>query len=193
MIGRPASDETPPQLCLCVPLPTRLSVVRDQQPATDAADASGAMAKDAADAPSEVRDGNASSAESGKVSADPDCPFLRVGGKIDWRSLERAEAEAQRRARAVARLGGGSHYAEQKPSTCTRRRNRRGHCDARTSPVRVTGALMAKHGQSKEDAAARCSPRWSADGGGRQSRKADRSGKSATAQSHDRPCHRRAA
>ena len=81
MIGRPASDETPPQLCLCVPLPTRLSVVRDQQPATDAADAGGAMAKDAADAPSEVNDGNASSAETDKTSADPVCPFLRVGGK----------------------------------------------------------------------------------------------------------------
>ena len=114
------------------------------------------MAKDAADAPSEVSDGNVSSAETDKTSADPDCPFLRVGGKIDWRSLERAEAEAQRRRRAcaVARLGGGPRYAQQKSSTCTRRRNRRGHCDARMSPVRITGALMAKYGQSKEDAAA---------------------------------------
>ena len=151
LIGTPASDGTPPQPYLCVPRPT-VAVGGEGPAATDANDAD---AKDAADAPSEVSDGDVSSAETDTTllfgdhcTADTDYPFLLVGGVRQYTTLERAEERAQRRAkwldsdvalemqRQLASVyGDGEH-------------------DPRVPPCGAAAALWAKYGQSEEDARA---------------------------------------
>jgi len=146
LIGRPASDGTPPQPYLCVPRPT-VAVGGEGPAATDADDAG---AKDAADAPSEVSDAETDTTIrfGDHCTADTDYPFLLVGGVRQYTTLERAEEKAQRRAKWLD----SEAALEMQRQLASVYGN--GEHDPQVPPCGAAAALWAKYGQSEEDARA---------------------------------------